>query len=155
MKVEQNGDKYEISDTMYMKDIDSWVSRKRLMPDFGVEDIITAMGRAKNIAIIDHLRANAVFLNAQIAVTKELWIKVSRDAAPYSIPPLVCGLATYVSDELPPDVAFAVTRIEGLKKNPEEIKEEARRELLSELKHMTVAEIVEMIEGEDYDEFLR
>ena len=56
------------------------------------------------------INANTVFLNSEIALVKRSYEKIGNSITEY--PPMICGLAAHLTDELPDDIAFAICKTE-------------------------------------------
>lgn len=91
------------------------------------------------------ISANTVLLNEEIALVKGGYEKMGNTVA--EIPPMICGLSAFLTDELPDNVAFAVceTKVET---ELEKGRREGRQELIQELKEMQLGEILDLINSE-------
>lgn len=91
------------------------------------------------------INANTVFLNSEIALVKRSYEKIGNSITEY--PPMICGLAAHLTDELPDDIAFAICKTET-ETNIQKARREARQELLDEMKTMQLGEILNLINSE-------
>lgn len=95
------------------------------------------------------LKANCVLINKQLELIERSWAHMNIDGTVNIYPPMICGLASYLTDELPEDTAFAIFRAENLPPTREqEIKQQAREELLDELREMSFSKVIEMLHRE-------
>lgn len=92
-----------------------------------------------------HINANTVFLNSEIALVKRSYEKIGNSITEY--PPMICGLAAHLTDELPDDIAFAICKTET-ETNIQKARREAKQELLDEMKTMQLGEILDLINSE-------
>ena len=92
------------------------------------------------------INANTVFLNSEIALVMGSYEKIMENTVA-KIPPMICGLSAFLTDELPDNVAFAVceTKVET---ELEKGRREGRQELIRELKEMQLGEILDLINSE-------
>ena len=91
------------------------------------------------------INANTVFLNSEIALVKRSYEKIGNSITEY--PPMICGLAAHLTDELPDDIAFAICKTET-ETNIQKARREAKQELLDEMKTMQLGEILDLINSE-------
>lgn len=99
----------------------------------------------QNEAIRQHIIANSVVLNSKVKLVREGYTAIAGTL--FRIPPMICGLSAFLTDELPDDIAFTV--IESPNPTPtleQKIRQEARQEFLDELRGMTFEEIADLIE---------
>lgn len=91
------------------------------------------------------INANTVFLNSEIALVKRSYEKIGN--AVQEFPPMICGLACFLSDELPDNIPFAVCETKA-ETELEKGRREGRQELIRELKEMQLGEILDLINSE-------
>lgn len=121
-------------------------------------NIIEYIRQAEREAMKQHIETDTVLLNNKNAIVRKSALFFSQSER-IDVPPMVCGLAAFLTDELPDNIAFAAFNSgKGLSSSEKErIREEARLEMLEELRHMTVGEINHLLftaekhhENEDY-----
>ena len=91
------------------------------------------------------INANTVLLNEEIALVKGGYEKMGNTVA--EIPPMICGLSAFLSNELPDNVAFAVCETSAETEFGKG-RREGRQELIQELKEMQLGEILDLINSE-------
>lgn len=101
--------------------------------------------KATTEAFKQHIFANTVFLNDKFALIKRSYAKLGNSITEY--PPMICGLAAHLTDELPDDVAFAACRTD-VETSLQKARREAKQELLDEMKTMQLGEILDLINSE-------
>lgn len=103
-----------------------------------VKSIYDGIKEANNIAAKESIKANTVFINNRFAKVKEHVREqrfndgISSYEYELDVPPMICGLEAYFTDELPEEFAFAVTntpqdtrsKYEKLKAENEELKQQ-------------------------------
>lgn len=105
--------------------------------------------KAEHEALRRNIKANSILLNEEIMLVRNAWRFVNDDTI-MEYPPMICGLSAYLTDELPDDFAFAIFRAENLPLTREqEIKQQARDELLDELREMSFSEVIEMLHKDE------
>lgn len=107
-------------------------------------NLIDYINLAEREAFKRHIRTNSVMINKELLLIDEGRIATNQY---YShIPPMICGLWAFVTDELPEEIAFCA--FEG-KTMPDDIlqrcKNEARQELIEELLQMTAKELIDYL----------
>lgn len=107
--------------------------------------IVELARKAEIEALKLRINANSILLNRDIKYCKDIYLTSGNYVT--HCPPMILGMAGYLTEGLPDNVAFA------LFENPEpplteveKIKQQARKEFIEELKTMPMAEIAEMIE---------
>ena len=112
--------------------------------------------KATTEAFKQHIKANTVLLNKDCVLVKRSYFKyqiINADSptekclSAIELPPMICGLAAHLTDELPDDVAFAVCRTD-VETSLEKARREAKQELLDEMKTMQLGEILDLINSE-------
>ncbi len=113
-------------------------------------NLIDYINQARREMLKNHIEANSVVLNERLKLVRE-GIAAFSQGEYTEYPPMILGLSAYLTDELPDDTAFLVFR----SSNPtptreEEIRKESRRELLDEMRTMSLEEISKLIEDNSY-----
>lgn len=107
-------------------------------------NLIDYINLAEREAFKRHIRANSVMINKKLLLIDEG--RISTNQYYSHIPPMICGLWAFVTDELPEEIAFCV--FEG-KTMPDDIlqrcKNEARQELIEEIMQMTAKELIDYL----------
>lgn len=106
--------------------------------------LVELIQKAEMEALKLRINANSILLNRDIKYCKDIFFASENHVTHY--PPMILGLASYLTEGLPDDVAFA------LFENPEpplteveEIKQQARKEIIEELKTMSLEDIIKMM----------
>lgn len=69
-----------------------------------MEELFKRIEEAYREALKNEIKANTVLLNENLGLVKEFWL------AGANYPKMICGLEVRVTNELPDNVSFAVTR---------------------------------------------
>lgn len=109
-------------------------------------NIIAYINKAEKEAFKQHIRANTVLINKQLAMV-EPGLFFPNNHSVTHMPPMICGLAAYLTDELPENFAFSIFEGQAMPKDiRERIKRDVRRELMEELRQMTFEELIHWID---------
>ena len=109
-------------------------------------DLYDCIKQAQNEAFLQHLNANTVILNRNLRLVKQAYSVFHGTATCY--PPMIRGMASMLTDELPEDTAFLLFESPNISTSREaKIRQETRAELINELKSMTLTEVMQLIES--------
>lgn len=104
-----------------------------------VKSIYDGIKEANKIAVKESIKANTVFISNRFAKVKEhvrarrFNDGISNYEYELDVPPMICGLEAYFTDELPEEFAFAVTEspsgtgYERLKNENKQLREQLKQ----------------------------
>lgn len=102
-------------------------------------DIIEKIREAQRLAVIENIKANAIIINKNFVKTPNLFVVANGVAS--VLPPMICGLEMYFTDnELPENYSFAIA----------DIGQTERDRLVSTAKQETAKEILDMFDDRNY-----
>lgn len=114
-------------------------------------NLVDYIKKAQDSAFKNHIKANVVVLNKHLKYCREGYSLlgerkfVGTDTATH-YPPMLFGLSMYLTDELPDEIAFGLFESENQPLTKiEEIKNQARKEFIEELKRMSLEDIIKML----------
>lgn len=106
------------------------------------DEMFEQIRQAKKEAIKHNIKANAIVINDKLQFSKARFITFKYSPTTYNeivkIPPMILGLRTIFSDELPDGVDFAILHNDSILSQKEEIEKlkQENEELREKLKHI-------------------
>lgn len=113
--------------------------------------LIDKIKKARDEAVRRGIEANIILIDKGLAFVKGFdYVSKSLVGFDYTshLPPMILGMEAYISDlkEFPPETAFVVTHTDSTA--IDKIREEAKKELLKELREMSLSDLMIMLESE-------
>jgi len=108
------------------------------------EEILKRIKEAQNQAIKEHIQANTIFISERLARLKPFALILDNTLTTRILPPMILGMEIKVTDELPEEYDFAITRVDETER--ERIKREGFNEAWRCAIGKTIGILMEAIE---------